>query len=179
MFVKVCGLRNIDQANWAIEFGYDAIGVVVCKKSKRHCDEEIAKSIAEYAKGKVETFVVGLTLDDVKSVMGYFDTVQLYEQVELDKLAFASKYPPNRDLNYKYFFYDASIGAGTYSEFPDWLSSLSGKVVLAGGLNSQNIESVIKKYSPFGVDVSSGVETSGIKDREKMRRFIEAVRRCE
>lgn len=178
MFVKVCGLIDPTQIDRAIEYGYDAIGVVTYQKSKRYCPPEKAKKLAEYAKGKIKSFIVGLNYSDVKDVSDVFDYTQIYEAIQVPNLALASKERPPLDINYEYFIYDASIGSGIFEQFPKWVKDMTGKVIIAGGLNKENVCSVIRDINPFGVDVSSGVEKNGVKDFELMKEFIDAVRHC-
>lgn len=175
--VKVCGLGSIEQVDWAIELGYDAIGVVVTRRSKRYCSSENARAIAKYAKGKIESFAVAYTEDEVASLQDEFDIVQLYTPAEINNLAYSSANPPPANLNCKYFFYDQSIGSGVFNEIPEWVKNIHQPLYIAGGLNAENVMSVIEKFSPFGVDVSSAVETSPlVKCRDKMEKFIRAVK---
>jgi phosphoribosylanthranilate isomerase len=88
---------------------------------------------------------------------------------------------PSQDLPYVFVYEGQSSGAG---ETVDWVraAALSGKgrMVLAGGLSSGNVARAIGEARPWGVDVSSGVESSpGVKDKEKIRQFISAVRAAE
>ena len=85
---------------------------------------------------------------------------------------------PPPEIDYDYFIFDASVGSGTFSPFPAWVKQMAEKVIVAGGLNPENICSVIRSINPFGVDVSSGVEKNGVKDAGLMKAFIDAVRRC-
>jgi phosphoribosylanthranilate isomerase len=72
-------------------------------------------------------------------------------------------------------------GAGGSGEAFDW--SLAGKAgrpfFLAGGLDAENVQEAIRLLKPWAVDVSSGVESGGKKDPEKIRKFMEAVRNCQ
>jgi phosphoribosylanthranilate isomerase len=178
MFVKVCGLVDTAQIDKAIEYGYNAIGVVTYHKSIRYCPPEKAIKLAEYARGKIDSFVVGLHYSDVEVAADAFDYVQIYERKQLANLVFASREKPPKDLNYSYFMYDASVGSGVFKAFPKWLKDVEQRLIVAGGLDKDNVCNVIGKIKPFGVDVSSGVEKEGAKSFELMKDFIGVVRNC-
>jgi phosphoribosylanthranilate isomerase len=179
MFIKVCGLKTKEQIDKAIEYGYDAIGVVTYPKSKRYCEPKVAIELANYAKDRIKTFVVGMTFEDVKEVADFFDYTQIYEVTQVPNLALSSNEMPPSDLDYRYFFYDASIGSGIFEEFPDWVKEIAGEIILSGGLNKDNICSVIRDLEPFGIDISSGVEKDGVKDIGLMQEFITIARNCK
>lgn len=178
MFTKVCGLKTKEQIDKAIEYGYDAIGVVTYIKSIRYCPPKDAIELAGYAKGKIKSFVVGINYNDVEEAAPYFDYTQIYEMRQVSNLVLASKEMPPSDLKYEYFIYDASIGSGAFHQFPKWVKDMSRKIIVAGGLNVENVCSVIQDIKPFGVDVSSGVEKDGFKDVNMMKEFIDAVNSC-
>ena len=77
MFIKVCGLKTKEQIDKAIEYGYDAIGVVTYRKSKRYCTPLNAIELAEYARGRIKSFVVGLHFRDVEEAAPFFDYTQI------------------------------------------------------------------------------------------------------
>jgi phosphoribosylanthranilate isomerase len=137
-----------------------------------------ARALAAYAKGKIPSFVVGLSFSDVEEVADAFDYVQIYEARPINNLVLASKDRPSAGLDCRYFVYDASVGSGVFGPFPEWLKDLSQKLIVAGGLNAGNVCTVIQDLHPFGVDVSSGVEMDGVKDLGLMQKFIEKVRSC-
>ncbi len=178
MFKKVCGLTTEEQIDKAIAYGYDAIGVVTYAKSKRYCPHSRAVELAAYAEGKITRVVVGKTFDDVEAVAHAFDYTQIHEARQVPNLMLAMKKIPPPEIRYDYFIYDASIGSGTFNPFPEWVKARADKIILAGGLNPENVCSVIKSMRPFGVDVSSGVETDGVKDFVLMKAFIDAVQNC-
>lgn len=69
-------------------------------------------------------------------------------------------------------------GAGTGKAFDrDLISSVNRDFFLAGGLSAQDVQSAIRRWRPYAVDVSSAIETNGLKDKDKMTAFVEAVRR--
>lgn len=178
LYVKVCGITNVEQLEWAIELGYDAVGFMRATKSRRFLDVETARRLAEHAGSRIDTFAVGLTLDEVEPITDAVDTIQLYEYADVPSLALASDTPPPTTAGLDYWFYDASHGTGTFTDIPEWVRDVDARFVLAGGLNPDNVAEVVTRYRPDGVDVSSGVEVSaGVKDYALMKAFIEAVRR--
>lgn len=176
-FVKVCGITTREQLEWAIELGYDAVGLMQVPSSSRIIDANEARQLADAARDRIATFGVGLRLDQVESIIDAVDTVQLYETADVESLALASDTAPTSTRGLEYWFYDASHGTGTFTEIPDWVNSVDARFVLAGGLHPDNVAEVIARYRPDGVDVSSGVESApGVKDYDLMQAFIEAAR---
>jgi phosphoribosylanthranilate isomerase len=179
IFTKVCGLRKKEEIDAAIEYGYNAIGIVLYPKSVRYVDAEKAAELARYAKGKILTVAVAVSYNEVAACAGGFDFIQLYEETQLDNFIFSGKRPPV-NVDYKYFLYDVSRGSGVEEEFPDFDDQIKSKLIVSGGLTIENVARVIQKIKPFGVDVSSGVEKErGVKDLSLMKRFIEEVRNAE
>ncbi len=176
MFTKVCGLTTTEHIDWAVELGYSAIGIVVYPKSPRFCDKQKAVTLAEYAKNKITSVVVSIDYSDVTAVSSYFDFVQIHEVKNIPNLIYAGTTPPANG-NYQYFIYDASMGSGHFKKLPDWLAKNNqGNIIISGGLDQSNVKEVIATFSPFGIDVSSGVEsTRGLKDYNKMKAFINEV----
>ncbi|WP_316776823.1 phosphoribosylanthranilate isomerase [Streptomyces sasae] len=176
-FMKVCGLTQEQQIDWAVELGYDAVGIVVTPKSKRYCPPGRAVELAGHARGRIPVFAVALTYAETAAVAGHFDTVQIYEPADIPNLALASGAPPEKPEALQYFFYDASAGSGVFADIPAWVADVPGRVVIAGGLDEHNVAAVIEDFGPYGVDVSSSVETApGVKSREKMAAFLTAAR---
>src|SRR5699024_11863876 len=103
----VCS-SDLDQLEWAIELGYDAVGLMQAQKSQRLIDVETARRLVEHAAGRIDTFAVGLCLDEVEPIRDIVDTIQLYEHVEVDSLALASDTPPATTKGLDYWFYDRS-----------------------------------------------------------------------
>ena len=175
MFIKVCGLKTIEQIDRAVELGYSAVGVVLHRPSPRYCPEKTARELARHARGRITTVAVGVRFDEVRAVHREFDYVQIYEYRKLDRLIYAgAELPPFPE--YSYFLYDAGRGDGRLREFPEWLSGVADRLIISGGLVPGTVGPLIKKYRPFGVDVSSGVESvRGVKDFALMKQFIEEV----
>ena len=189
--VKICGLSTKEAVKTAVSVGADYIGFVFAP-SKRQVTVEQATELAKIIPtnvNKVGVFVSPSRAELLEAVdkVG-LDLVQVHGQVADDlfeDLPCASiqavqvdgdGHVPNSQADYLLF--DAPV-AGSGQTF-DWgqldTTELAQPFFIAGGLNEDNVARAIQHFSPFAVDVSSGVETDGQKDHEKIRRFIERVK---
>ena len=189
--VKICGLSTKEAVKTAVSAGADYIGFVFAP-SKRQVTLEQAAELAKLIPADVKKVGVFVSpnrtalLEAIEKVG--LDLVQIHGQAADDlfeNLPCASiqavqvdgdGHVPNSQADYLLF--DAPV-AGSGQTF-DWgrldTTELSQPFFIAGGLNEDNVEEAIQHFSPFAVDVSSGVETEGQKDHEKIRRFIERVK---
>jgi len=171
MFVKICGIKTPEMAKLAEEAGADMIGVVCYKKSKRYVTPEQAKAIKE----AVSIPVAAVTVN-IADCEGYeADYIQADDANKAENHMLSGSEVPTGV--FKYFVYDASRGAGIRADYPDWVCDYRDKLILAGGLTPENVAEVIELYKPFGVDVSSGVETDSEKDIKKIKEFIMNAKR--
>ena len=189
--VKICGLSTKGAVEAAVSAGADYIGFVFAP-SKRQVTlaqaAELAKLIPSHIQ-KVGVFVSPSREELLEAIEKIgLDLVQIHGQVADDlfeNLPCASiqamqvdgnGHVPNSQADYLLF--DAPV-AGSGQTF-DWgqldTTELSQSFFIAGGLNEDNVEEAIQHFTPFAVDVSSGVESNGQKDHEKIRRFIERVK---
>ena len=192
--VKICGITNLEDAKNAIEFGADALGFVFYKKSPRYISPDIARSIVE----KLPPFVekVGLFVNaeatEINStcraskmtlVQIHYDAkTDLYSSLDLPYIKVVRATCREDLLKYKdeYRLVDAFVknfgGEGKRVEL-SWFEGLDcSRIILAGGLDAQNLDDV-KKYNFFGFDVSSGVEKNkGKKDIGKLEAFLQKAK---
>ncbi len=189
--VKICGLSTKEAVKIAVSAGADYIGFVFAP-SKRQVTVEQATELAKFIPShvrKVGVFVSPSRAELLEAVdkVG-LDLVQVHGQVADDlfeDLPCASiqavqvdgeGHVPNSQADYLLF--DAPV-AGSGQTF-DWgkldTTGLAQPFFIAGGLNENNVAEAIQHFTPFAVDVSSGVEIDGQKDHEKIRRFIERVK---
>ena len=189
--VKICGLSTKEAVKTAVSAGADYIGFVFAP-SKRQVTVEQATELAKFIPSHIQKVGVFVSpnrtelLEAIEKVG--LDLVQIHGQVADDlfeNLPCASiqavqvdgnGHVPNSQADYLLF--DAPV-AGSGQTF-DWgqldTTELAQPFFIAGGLNEDNVARAIQHFTPFAVDVSSGVETDGQKDHEKIRRFIERVK---
>lgn len=201
MLIKVCGIKNSDIANKAINLGADALGFVFAK-STRKISKEKAKDIIDNLSSdvlKVGVFV-NSSLEEVNDYVDKLnlDVVQLHGDESYDyckkvnakvikAISIKDKEDVQKVYNYKdlygYLFDrkgEKYVGGEGKTFNWDFLNDLDEnilkKLILAGGLKKENIKDAIMKVNPFMVDVSSGVEINGEKDETLIKEFIDEVR---
>jgi phosphoribosylanthranilate isomerase len=176
MLIKICGIRTVEEAEWAVELGYDAIGLMRFQHSHRFVEEESARKIINSVNGRILTVAVSLKFAEVQSMLDVADMIQIYETAEMPNVILAGVEPPVSDL-YKYFLFDASRGSGGKEKFPEWIKDYREKLLIAGGINSENVAGIIKNFQPAGIDISTGLEiVRGRKDYSLMKEFIMEAR---
>jgi len=179
MIVKVCGLTTFVHITYAKELGYDMVGVVLHEKSKRYVPPEKALDMAAFAaESGILSVAVGVTFNEVMDVARYFDYIQIYENISTPyPTIYATSKEPDGNISYEYLLYDVSRGSGQFVKIDSWVRKYADKIILAGGLDPDNVNEVIEAFHPFGVDVSSGVEENpGVKSFDKMKLFISRIK---
>jgi phosphoribosylanthranilate isomerase len=199
--IKICGITNIGDAYWAAEFEADALGFIFYPKSRRSITPERAKEIIQKlpgSMGRVGVFV-NQEIQAVKEIVSFcglrliqlhgdespqycaqfprstlIKTVSVCTEEEVQKLV---NYPVKAIL---VDAHEPGLYGGT-GKNSDWALALKVKkthsLILAGGLNRENIKRAIDTVRPCAVDINSGVETSpGKKDPYKIREIMEIIR---
>ncbi|MBN2721232.1 MAG: phosphoribosylanthranilate isomerase [Campylobacterales bacterium] len=190
MKVKICGITNLDDATIACQAGADALGFVFYEESPRYILPQKAKEIIKNLPPFVKT--VGLFVN-VKALEA--DNICTFAGIDIAQIHFEANDEFFRQLQTPYIrviraaskediekYKDEYIIVDAYVESYggegkrialDWFDGVDcSKIILAGGLTSENLHE-LEKYNFYGVDVSSGVEISkGKKDHIKVREFI-------
>jgi len=194
VFIKICGLRDAETVAAAVDAGADAIGFVFAA-SVRQVSTTEASVAAHAIPPEVRRVAVMRqpSNEEWQAVLDGFEPDVLQADVEvideLDIPPHVLSWPVIREGSVAaeegppgVFIYEGqSSGAG---EMVDWTRAAGmakrGRMILAGGLAANNVAEAIRTAKPWGVDVSSGVESQpGQKDVELMQQFIGAVRAAE
>ena len=204
IFIKICGITNLEDAKFSITDGADAIGFIQSKKSERFVSLETLNVIKDAIGIDFLTIPVFVnpSTEEVINFLSIFpnsilqfhgdeeeEFCKVFNKPYIKAINVSKQEDLINDLN-KYkdsFAYlldsgDSQNRGGTGETF-DWKlipKDLSNKIIVAGGLDSNNIEVLLSEVSPFGVDVSSGVESKiGVKDHSKIDNFIKLVKKYE
>ncbi|MGA2801723.1 MAG: phosphoribosylanthranilate isomerase [Verrucomicrobiota bacterium] len=199
--VKICGITNLTDAQVAVEAGADALGFVFYEKSPRFISIETAAEISKqlppfilrigvFVNAPKEEIVraigeCGLSLlqfhgDEPPEFCTQFDLMSM-KAFRIRDTGSLKELPKYKTDAWLLDAYSSDTLGGTGGVF-NWDLAVEAQktgrpIFLAGGLTPENVAEAIQKVRPFGVDVSSGVESSpGKKDHAKMRAFIHAAK---
>jgi phosphoribosylanthranilate isomerase len=176
MLVKICGLGSAEQVQAAVDAGADAVGFVFAESVRRVTPEQAARYAADVPPGVKR---VAVMLHPTNA-----DWQDVLQGLEPDVLQTDAAYREGKDamVAAETFVYEgAKSGQG---ETVDWGSAAAlarrGNMILAGGLSAQNVAEAVMTVKPYGVDVSSAVESApGQKDAGLIEQFIKAARAAE
>jgi phosphoribosylanthranilate isomerase len=197
--VKICGITRLEDALLAADLGADALGFNLWPGSKRHVDASLAREIVDHLPPFVTAVGVFVNQPPTEvltlAAEAGLAVVQLHGDEPWEDVngypipavkAIRLSGPESLvDLNryrVRAFLLDApGAGFGGSGTTCDWQLAAEvaarSHVILAGGLTPDNVAEAIRAVRPWAVDVASGVESSpGVKDPEKLRRFVERAR---
>jgi phosphoribosylanthranilate isomerase len=200
--IKICGITNIDDAQYASELGVDALGFNFYKKSPRYIEPDKAAEIisqlppfvmpvAIFVNEREEKirdiqFTTGIKVlqfhgDERPDFCDRFATrvIKAFQVKDKESIKHMAHYHVSALLLDSY---KEGVRGGTGTTF-DWhlavVAKTFGRIILAGGLTPENVTEAVKLVQPYGVDVAGGVEKGkGIKDHAKIKKFITEVRRA-
>ena len=193
--IKLCGLSRIQDIETANQIKPDYIGFVFARKSKRYVSFETARMLKNKLNSDVQ--IVGVfvneAIDNIILFLDILDVVQLHGsendeyirklRTVTDKPIIQAFVVQSREEVYRaeksladFILLDGGKGDGRTF---DWnlLTAIQRPYFLAGGLNTENVAEAVRYLHPYAVDVSTGVETNGKKDKNKMTAFVGAVRK--
>ena len=195
--VKICGITSSAQARMAAAAGADAIGLVLYDKSSRHVDLDLALEIKNALSKNVVCIALLVNAEEkfVREVISklsphfiqfhgdespnfchqfnypFIRAVRMSKELKMAKIL--SSYKPSGGFLFDAWHADHYGGTGHVFDWNRLPANLDFPLILAGGLNPDNVGSAVRAVGPAMVDVSGGVESSpGVKDEHKVREFI-------
>ena len=196
--IKLCGMMQMKDIETANRLQPDLVGFVFAKKSKRYVTDEKAAELRRALSDRIPAAGVFVN-EEISHVVqllqqGVIDVVQLHgdeDEAYMKELRRLTDAPfikafrirEREDIAKVRAFdenttilLDAGSGDGMTFRW-EWLKDADFDFYLAGGLTGENVAAAVRNYHPYGVDVSSGIETNGQKDVRKMEDFVRTVRK--
>ena len=195
--VKICGITSSAQARMVAAAGADAIGLVLYDKSSRYVDLDLAVEIKNAISEDVVCIALLVNAEEkfVREVISklsphfiqfhgdespnfchqfnypFIRAVRMSKELKMAKIL--SSYKPSGGFLFDAWHADHYGGTGHVFDWNRLPVNLDFPLILAGGLNPDNVSSAVRTVRPAMVDVSGGVESSpGVKDEHKVREFI-------
>lgn len=195
--IKFCGLSRPCDIQAANELMPEYIGFVFAPKSRRYVTPEKATELKALLNSPIQA--VGVFVREAPETVarlledGVIHIAQLHggeDEAYLERLRRLTDKPIIQAFRIRdgadiaraqesradYVLLDSGAGTGTTFDWA-WIPSIRRPYFLAGGLSPDNAAEAIARLAPYAVDVSSGIETDGLKDQKKMAAFAEAVRK--
>ncbi len=209
-WIKFCGTTSLEDALASVEAGADALGFIFAPSKRRISAEQAQEMIRRLPAGveRIGVFSkeageqIGKTLREVDltgiQLHGEESPAEVFSHLPSDRRAslrtiktilvddgFAARWDSAMAATGAVDAWLLDAGAGSGKTF-DWhaarihMGKRQGKLIIAGGLTPENVGEAIRTFSPWGVDVVSGIEREpGRKDHGKLKAFVAAVRRAE
>lgn len=203
--IKICGMRREEDIQFVNETLPDYVGFIFDKTRKRYVSPEVAQNLSSKLDKRISAVgvFVDASIEEVTSLsrMGIFNTIQLHGSESDDYIqelreVLRSEAPAVKTIIKAFSVTDSEVllhaskskadivlldngVGGTGEGFDSSLIPAEGigrPFILAGGLTPDNVKEAVATLKPYGVDVSSGVEESGVKSSEKIRLFAKKVR---
>jgi len=199
--VKICGLTRLEDVRCAVAAGADYVGFVLYERSPRYVPLEVLRRLAAAVPPTVRRVGVVVNADPAQLAQavtaGRLDVIQFHGDETADvlrsfrlatvwqavALRAAADVAAAADSPAEVLVADAAghTARGGTGQVCDWTlaAQLAGRrrMLLAGGLRPETVAEAVERVRPYGVDVSSGVESSpGVKDHDRVRRFIAAAK---
>lgn len=194
--VKICGLSRECDIEYVNRLTPDYIGYVFWQRSRRYVTREQAEALTRRLDEAITP--VGVFVDEEPELVsrlaneGTIKVIQLHgheDEAYLNELRNMTDAPIIKAFKIRgaediekantfpsdYILLDNGYGTGQTFDW-SFVRGIKRPFFLAGGVNADNVRDAIDKLSPYAVDISSGVETDGYKDFDKMRHFINKVR---
>ncbi len=196
--VKMCGLMSLQDIGHANEVLPDFAGMIMAPGFRRSISEDTAFDMVSALNEKIQS--VGVFMDQhISDVIRSADTVgfdyiqlhgkeddfvvtSLQDELGLPIIKRFGVTPEEiecaKSSSADIILFDPGCGSGETFDTSS-LNDICLEFFLAGGLTPENVGAAIRSIHPYGVDTSSGIEADGIKDKDKMRLFIRAVREAD
>lgn len=196
--IKLCGLSRECDIEAVNELQPEYVGFILAKPYRRYVPPQQVAKLKKLLDPRIQA--VGVFVDEKEEVIadllnqGIIDVAQLHGKegeeyiqtlrkltakplIKAFKVTDQEVLEQAKKSSADYILLDS--GCGTGSSF-DWslIENVERAYFLAGGLHPENVAEAIKRCRPYAVDVSSGIERDGVKDKDKMTAFVEAVRNC-
>lgn len=195
--IKICGIKTLADADCLNTYKPDYTGFVFWAHSHRYLDLDEAWRLRERLDDSIKS--AGVYVDEDINIVAeaarrrIIDVIQLHGHedneyirkikditglpvIKAIKIEGSDSLKNVDHLDADYILFDSGMGSGKTFDWQSIKVNISKPYFIAGGINAENVENAIDIFKPFGVDLSSSVETDKKKDPDKIRQVIQAVR---